>query len=59
MKDRKFSYRIRRINKLRQKLYRLLETEHFTSSNVLRHSRELDSLILQYYTKQDHELNEP
>jgi hypothetical protein len=30
-----------------------------TSINVLKRSRELDTLILLYYTKQDHELSEP
>lgn len=59
MKDSKLSYRVKDINKLRAELHQLLEAEILTSSNVLQRSRELDSLILLYYTNKDHELSEP
>ncbi len=59
MKDSKLSYQIKDINNLREELHRLLESENLTSINVLKRSRELDTLILLYYTKQDHELSEP
>ena len=59
MKDSKLSYHVKDINKLRAELHQLLEAEILTSSNVLQRSRELDSLILLYYTNKDHELSEP
>ncbi len=59
MKDRKLSCRINDINKLRAELHQLLESEIMTSSTVLKRSRELDSLIMLYYTKKDHDLNKP
>ncbi len=59
MKDGKLSCHINDINELRGELHRLLESENLTSSNVLERSRELDYLILLYYTKKSQDLSDP
>lgn len=49
------------INKLRDELHNLIETENLNSSIVQKRSQELDDLILMYYRqiKKDQELKEP
>lgn len=49
------------IDKLRNELHNLIETENLNSSIVQKRSQELDDLILMYYRhiKKDQELKEP